>query len=684
MARKFGKRGKPGQSEPQDPAALFGAPQPPRQSAHPASSTPLADLLNQGLPGVDGGYVVLPRSLAEGMSLPWQQQMAALLAQFHGEHARLSWPIYRVVPSRYERLVDLDEEQLAEAGYLVEMDAEGEMVYRERSGRKVQDPDRTTVLVSCLDPIPRPAAAGPSGEAPLMGPLAAPVPMNIGPAPVWRSVPHGPEGSAGEAGSAQQPTNITQAAGGPAQGSVARPPEDAVRSSATHAPAAAPSAQEEPTPPAEQTSEAVGPEMPPNPEAPKAAVEAPATAEPVEPAQPVTEEAAPASPAPAVSETSAPPAPVGGAASAPIDPQLRARQAWQPKPYVHEPRQPARPAEALPQQGNPPHGRHEAVQQQGWPGQNPASAQQSQAPLPGTQHYGPAPAQHAQPSAPERPAPPPMPAAQPPTAPAQQTSLVQQPPAQPGAQQPVAPPSAEPTNPLASGTPQPVPPPSPAPQQASSATPAAASVESAGLSAPGASQPVPPANAPVQQQPPGSAESADLPASGFAQPVPPTNPPVQQQPTASPAAGAESASPPAAQHQVPPAAPPAPSAPPTQPPAPGAPFPLPQPSGRRRSSETGPDGRPLPVFPGQGPEGPPPARTYRDERPVFPGKESAVPPVPDYGASSPADDTATPPRGIPVGDARGWFDEHPDHEDDGPGDFGPTGQPTEVPFRWRK
>ncbi|NBH06975.1 hypothetical protein GTY80_27525, partial [Amycolatopsis sp. SID8362] len=178
MGRKFGKRGKSGGGEPRDPASLFGAPQPPRQSARPASSTPLADQLSQGYPGVDAGYVVLPRSLAEGMSLPWQHQMAALLAQFHAEHARLTWPIYRVVPSRYEKLADLDEEQLAEAGYLVEMDADGEMVYRERSGRKVEDPLNTTVLVSSLDPIPKPAArpAPPPGARPAPG---APAPMNI-------------------------------------------------------------------------------------------------------------------------------------------------------------------------------------------------------------------------------------------------------------------------------------------------------------------------------------------------------------------------------------------------------------------------------------------------------------------------------------------------------------------------
>lgn len=198
VAKKFRKRAKSGAGEAaEDPRDLFGTPQLPRHSARPASSTPLADHLSQGWPGVDPGYVVLPRSIAESMSLPWQQQMAALLAQFHQEHGRLAWPIYRVVPSRYEKLVDLDEEQLAEAGYLVEIDTEGEMVYRERSGRKVDDPPNTTVLVSCLDPIPRPAGRpaappiSPTPEAhtpPVAQPPRAAAPMNIGPAPVWRTV----------------------------------------------------------------------------------------------------------------------------------------------------------------------------------------------------------------------------------------------------------------------------------------------------------------------------------------------------------------------------------------------------------------------------------------------------------------------------------------------------------------
>jgi hypothetical protein len=132
----------------------------PRPAGPPASSTPLRDYLSGGpLPAVTDGYAVLPRSLAEGMPLGWQQQMAHLLAEFHQAFGHLSWPVYRVVPSRYELLVDLDEDQLAEAGYLVEIDGDGEVVYRSRGGQRVPEPDKTRVLVSCLDPIPQEHAA---------------------------------------------------------------------------------------------------------------------------------------------------------------------------------------------------------------------------------------------------------------------------------------------------------------------------------------------------------------------------------------------------------------------------------------------------------------------------------------------------------------------------------------------
>jgi hypothetical protein len=131
----------------------------PRPSGPPASSTPLHDYFGTPRPGADAGYAVLPRSLVEAMPLPWQQQMTYLLGEFHQAFAHVTWPIYKVQPSRHERLTDLDEEQLAEVGFLVEIDPDGEVVYRDRSGRVVELPAQTTVLVSCLDPIPPPRSA---------------------------------------------------------------------------------------------------------------------------------------------------------------------------------------------------------------------------------------------------------------------------------------------------------------------------------------------------------------------------------------------------------------------------------------------------------------------------------------------------------------------------------------------
>jgi hypothetical protein len=127
----------------------------PRPAGRPASATPLRDHLELTKLGVDESYVVLPRSLAEEMPLPWQQQMAYLIDELHQTYGDLPWPVYRVVPSRVERLVDLDETQLAEAGYLLEIDTSGELVYRDRNDVVIPDPQSREVLVSCLDPIPR-------------------------------------------------------------------------------------------------------------------------------------------------------------------------------------------------------------------------------------------------------------------------------------------------------------------------------------------------------------------------------------------------------------------------------------------------------------------------------------------------------------------------------------------------
>jgi hypothetical protein len=145
----------------------------PRPTGPPASSTPLGDYLAQARHGVNTGYAVLPRSLAESMPLPWQQQMRQLLGEFHQAFGHLQWPVYRVVPSRYERLVDLDDDQLAEVGCTVEVGDSGDLEYRMRDGRRIDHPEAQQVLVSCLDPIPRQQQGG-TGSVP-----AAPAP------PAW-------------------------------------------------------------------------------------------------------------------------------------------------------------------------------------------------------------------------------------------------------------------------------------------------------------------------------------------------------------------------------------------------------------------------------------------------------------------------------------------------------------------
>ncbi|WP_034274935.1 hypothetical protein [Haloechinothrix halophila] len=213
--KRLGKRGKQAPEEQeQDPRSSFAAAPLPRHAGPPASSTPLADQLARGGPGVTAEYVVLPRSIAEDMPLPWQRQIASVLEQFHHMHRDLSWPKYRVLPSREEKLTDLDEEQLAEAGYTVEMDDDGELVYRERSGRRVDEPEETTVLVTCLDPVvsersvrrqqqaPAEPAPAPQEQPQQPAPQRA-APMNIGPQPVWQPVP-GAEQPGGHAVPAQQ------------------------------------------------------------------------------------------------------------------------------------------------------------------------------------------------------------------------------------------------------------------------------------------------------------------------------------------------------------------------------------------------------------------------------------------------------------------------------------------------
>lgn len=139
----------------------------PRPAGPPASVAPLRQFLTSVRHGVDPSYVVVPRTLAESMPPSWQQQFAHVMAELHQAYGHLPWPVYRVVPSRMERLSDLDEEQLAEVGCLVEIDGDGELRYRDREGRVIENPEQHEVLVSCVDPIPRATAPRPAMPAPV-------------------------------------------------------------------------------------------------------------------------------------------------------------------------------------------------------------------------------------------------------------------------------------------------------------------------------------------------------------------------------------------------------------------------------------------------------------------------------------------------------------------------------------
>jgi hypothetical protein len=135
----------------------------------PASTTPLQDYLDRSAPGAGEDHLVVPRSLAQSMPLRWQQVFVGLLADLHDAYGHLPWPDYKVVPSRWELLIDLDEEQLTAAGYHADLGLDGELEYRDAADTVVADPDHHRVLAPVADPLP-PVSAGrvePRPAAPL-------------------------------------------------------------------------------------------------------------------------------------------------------------------------------------------------------------------------------------------------------------------------------------------------------------------------------------------------------------------------------------------------------------------------------------------------------------------------------------------------------------------------------------
>lgn len=131
-------------------------------TSEPATTTPVRDYADIPCPGASEDYLVVPRSLAQSMPLRWQQLFVGLLADLHDAYDHLGWPEYGVIPGRRLPLTDLDEQQLAAAGYVTDLDADGGLVYLDVAGgaaEQVDSPETLLVLAPVADPVP-PAAAG--------------------------------------------------------------------------------------------------------------------------------------------------------------------------------------------------------------------------------------------------------------------------------------------------------------------------------------------------------------------------------------------------------------------------------------------------------------------------------------------------------------------------------------------
>lgn len=125
------------------------------------SSTPVAHYFAQYHgPGVspEGAYVVLPRMLLEQLPLAVQHQVIQAVQQAHHYMAAADWPEHRVVPSRWEPITGLDDQQLREAGLVAELDPAGTLVYRELASGRQLSPEQTAdnVLVPTTESRPRP------------------------------------------------------------------------------------------------------------------------------------------------------------------------------------------------------------------------------------------------------------------------------------------------------------------------------------------------------------------------------------------------------------------------------------------------------------------------------------------------------------------------------------------------
>lgn len=134
-----------------------------RQGAiqQPASATPVANYLSQPRPGltVDGRYLVLPRIILENLPLPVQHQVATMLNTIHTltttPPVPARWPAgYRVNAVVWRPVGEMVEGELREVGVIAELDTEGELVHRDKSGKQLtHDELSRQAPVSSPDPL---------------------------------------------------------------------------------------------------------------------------------------------------------------------------------------------------------------------------------------------------------------------------------------------------------------------------------------------------------------------------------------------------------------------------------------------------------------------------------------------------------------------------------------------------
>lgn len=99
----------------------------------------------------DERYAVLPQHVLAQLPSALQHQLASLMDRVHQTMSDSSWLTYRVVPSRYARLDELDEPGLREAGVSTELGSDGELVYRNiETGQALTETQLAQLaLVSC-------------------------------------------------------------------------------------------------------------------------------------------------------------------------------------------------------------------------------------------------------------------------------------------------------------------------------------------------------------------------------------------------------------------------------------------------------------------------------------------------------------------------------------------------------